>query len=1111
MSRHPADQKPPASHRYRVPTRANRRGPCRYSAFAAGLAFLVPLLLLTPVASATQSPSPAWQLASEVIPTNLSPGGTGELLLHVRNIGTGATDGSQVRVVDRLPAGVTATAAGDRLFEAEGVPPGSSYWSCTGTTVVTCINNPENLTAIAPGPELTAGHEGTAPFIGIEVTVAPDAAGTAVNTLEVAGGGAASVRRTEPTAIATTPAGFGFQGFEQQSLNGANSLDTQAGSHPYEMTTRFAQANRGRPGEGEVELSGEMKNLELTLPPGFVGNPTATPTCPRAAFDSGRRTNNEPSCKPDTRVGTIALAIANPYTIFELPVYNLEPPAGVAAQFGFAFTYKVGFINFSVRTGEGYAVKAVLSNAYQLNLLSSYLTLWGVPGEHGTGAPPVPLLRNPTSCGVPLATVMNANSWEEPANTISETIPWLGNSGNQLQITGCTSVKFTPTLEIHPTTSAASTPTGLNVDLRIPQNEQVGELAQADLRDAHVTLPAGITVSPSAANGREACTPTEIGLSGGARPNCPDASKLGEVEVFTPLLARPLTGAVYLAQQNANPFGSLIAIYIVAEGSGTLIKLAGHVELDATTGQLSVAFDENPQLPFSDLKLRFFQGPRAALVTPAQCGTYTPTAQLTGWNGTVLAPPVEGFSIDKDCTHAFSPALAAGSESNQAGAFAPFSATITRPDGDRTLGAISLTAPPGLLGMLSHVTLCAEPQATQGDCPPDSLIGRAAAVAGPGPNPVTVTGGQVFLTGPYHGAPFGLSILVPAVAGPFNLGDVTVRASIDIDPRTGQITIVSAPLPTILQGIPLDIRSVTVTADRSGFMFNPTSCDPLAVSATVSSVDGASAPLSTRFQAAGCASLPFKPAFTASTRGNGSRRNGAAFTVRVSTRQGPGANPAVPGEANIRRVEVQLPTVLPSRLSTLQKACTEAQFAANPAGCPAASAVGYATARTPVLPVPLTGPAYLVSHGGEAFPDLVVILQGDGVRIDLTGHTEITGGHTYSRFETVPDAPVESFELRLPEGPNSILGAFGNLCGRTTKTTVTRHLTRRVHGRVIHSTVRVKKIVAAPLQMPTTITAQNGAVIKQTTLIAATGCTAARSARTATGARKANRARRGPR
>ncbi len=246
--------------------------------------------------------------------------------------------------------------------------------------------------------------------------------------------------------------------------------------------------------------------------------------------------------------------------------------------------------------------------------------------------------------------------------------------------------------------------------------------------------------------------------------------------------------------------------------------------------------------------------------------------------------------------------------------------------------------------------------------------------------------------------------------------------------------------------------------------------------------------------------MTFKPSFTASTHGNGSRGNGAAFTVRVSSHQGPGSSGGAAPESNIRKVEVQLPTVLPSRLSTLQKACTEEQFAANPAGCPAASAVGYATARTPVLPVPLTGPAYLVSHGGEAFPDLVVILQGDGVTIQLTGHTEITKGHTYSRFETVPDAPVESFELRLPEGPNSILGAFGNLCGRTTRTTVTRHLTRRVHGRVIHTTVRVKKTVAAPLKMPTTITAQNGAVLKRTTLIAATGC-AARTGGTATAIR----------
>ncbi len=388
------------------------------------------------------------------------------------------------------------------------------------------------------------------------------------------------------------------------------------------------------------------------------------------------------------------------------------------------------------------------------------------------------------------------------------------------------------------------------------------------------------------------------------------------------------------------------------------------------------------------------------------------------------------------------------------------------------------------------------------------------APAGPGAEPVLVPQAgnpqdAVCLTGPYHGAPFRLSIVVPPEAGPFNLGPpVVVRSAIRVNPNTTQITITSDPFRTILKGIPLHVKTIDVTVDRGEFIFNPTGCNPLTLNATLVSAQNATAAISNHFQATDCASFPFHPKFTASTCGNGTRRNGAAFTVRVSTHQGPGSSGGAAPEANIRRVEVQLPTVLPSRLSTLQKASTEKQFAADPAGCPAASAVGYATARTPVLPVPLTGPAYLVSHGGEAFPDLVVILQGDGVRIDLTGHTEITKGHTYSRFETVPDAPVESFELRLPEGPYSILGAYGNLCGRTTKTTVTKHVTRRVHGRTIHTTVRVKKTVPAPLQMPTTITAQNGAVLKRTTLIAATGCTAARSARTATGGRNAPSLRR---
>ncbi len=535
----------------------------------------------------------------------------------------------------------------------------------------------------------------------------------------------------------------------------------------------------------------------------------------------------------------------------------------------------------------------------------------------------------------------------------------------------------------------------------------------------------------------------------------PPASKIGDVEVTTPLLEHPLEGSIYVAAQGDNPFGSLLAIYVTAAGDGVVLKLAGHVQADPATGQLTATFDENPQLPFSDLKLRFYEGPRAALITPPRCGNHVPGVKLTGWNGATVLPSVTPFPIISGCSSpGFSPSFVAGTTNNPAGSFAPFVTTVTLPDGDQPLGAISVKTPPGLLGMLSQVPLCTEAQAAQTACPAASLIGHVTAVAGPGPDPVTVSGGQVFLTGPYKGAPFGLLIVVPAVAGPFNLGNVAVRATINADPHTAQITITSDPLPTILQGIPLDVRAVNVTIDRSNFMFNPTSCAPLSSSATIASSEGASASLSSRFQAADCASLAFKPKFTVSTHAHASHTNGASLHVKVALTS---------GQANIAKVAVKLPVQLPSRLTTLRLACVAAVFDANPANCPAGSIVGTAKGLTPVLPVPVSGPAYLVSHGGEAFPDLVVVLQGDGVRLDLVGNTSITHGITSSTFASVPDAPVSSFELNFPTGPHSVLGP---------------NLPAKANG----------SFCSTKLVMPTTITAQNGAQVVQSTKIAVTGC-----------------------
>jgi hypothetical protein len=535
--------------------------------------------------------------------------------------------------------------------------------------------------------------------------------------------------------------------------------------------------------------------------------------------------------------------------------------------------------------------------------------------------------------------------------------------------------------------------------------------------------------------------------------------------------------------------------------SGTVVKLPGRVDLDQGTGQLTISFDQNPQLPFETLKIHMFDGPQAALSTPVACGSYATVATLDSWAqpeaDVALQSPFQvtsgpaGSPCPADAAHLpFAPSFTGGSAGTVAGSFSPFVFSLARADGEQDLSSLRFTAAPGQLADIAAVARCGDADAAAGSCPAGSQIGTVMVASGTGPEPVFLSG-KVFLTGPYKGAPFGEEVVVPAVAGPFNLGDVVVRGTVSIDPATSQVTVVSDPFPTMLQGIPVDIRRVEAHLDRPNLEFTPTSCDPTAVTGSLTSTQGTTVPFSSRFQVGNCGALRFQPSFSASTQGNGTfNHNGASFDVKVASGEGPGS-----GEANIRKVEVQLPKRLPARLTTLQKACTEAQFAVNPAGCPAASDVGIAVARTPILSSPLSGPAYLVSHGGQAFPDLVLILQGEGITLRVTGHTQIKNGITYSRFETVPDAPVSSFELNLPESPTSALAATESLCSNTRTVTVRKRVLVRRNGHTRRVTRSVRQLVSEPLAMPTKITAQNGAVLNQTTQIGVTGCAKAKPKR----------------
>ncbi|HWY18940.1 MAG TPA: hypothetical protein VNY27_09560 [Solirubrobacteraceae bacterium] len=920
---------------------------------------------------------------------------------------------------------------------------------------------------------------------------------------------------------------------------------TQAGGHPSGLTATLRLATE------EVEAAGgslvptqDPKDVVVNLPPGLLGNPTAVPRCPLSLLEEGK------ACPTDTQVGffTFARLGAAAQDRQLGPIVNVVPEAGQSAEFALETPNNVSVLLTAhvVRVGSGYGL-TVVSNAIPIvRLWEVETTFWGVPadpshdrlrgvrckpglgqpmcpsGEPSTpaGIAPVPFLTMPSDCAAgPEVASVRADSWEElgvyKEAPLPPTLP---------AATGCDLLSFNPAIEVQPDTLLADAPMGVGVNLQVPQVEEPEAKATPPLRNAVVTLPEGVSISPGIVDGIQACNRSgpeginftgpeseEVGLNGElqlAPGKCPDASIVGTAEAVTPLLSEPVKGHMYLARpacggpgeapcSEADALdGKLYRLYLELGGTGPLgntgvnIKVPGDVEANPATGQLTTKFLENPQFPFSELRIHLNGGPRAPLDTPAVCGPAVTTTDFTPWSapgitgeglvvaGTADATPSSFFQVT-GCpgSPGLSPGFVAGTVTPQAGQFSAFTLNLSRQDREQYVKGIQLHTPPGLIGMLSSVQLCDEPQANEGTCPQAARIGSTRVASGAGSHPFEISG-SVYLTKGYGGAPFGLSIVTNAVAGPFNLGLVVVRARIAVDPEDSTLTVTTDEtgphaIPQILDGVPLRLQRVTVNVDRPGFMFNPTNCRALRITAAISGNQNATANVSSPFAVGGCKSLAFKPVFAVSTSGKTSKVNGASLDAKVSYPAGSFGN-----QANIAYVKVELPKQLPSRLTTLQKACLAAVFEANPARCPAASVIGIVRTSTPVLPVPFSGPVYFVSHGGEAFPSLVAVLQGDGVRVDLTGTTFIDKhGVTSSTFKTVPDVPVNTFELYLPQGPYSALAANTNLCAAASK-----------------------------LKMPTEFVGQNGAVIKQSTQIQVTGCAGARTARKARRARKARHA-----
>jgi hypothetical protein len=1096
----------------------------------------------------------------------------GEIVLTAVNLGDANTntETQPVTISDVLPPGL-------HILAVEGaVDEGLEHFSQTSAPLECSLESSKNegvctYTGTPPAalgslnPLFPAGEypKFVPPYDLIRMRVAVNLAGAVsgeTNTAAITGGGAPTATTRRSLAVSATPPPFDVSTYEIRPEAEGGDFDTQAGSHPFQLTTTF-NINE----EFGAKPVGLVKDLRFKLPPGLIGNPQAVPQCSMAQFLANL---NQVECPTNTVVG-VARSTINLFngrhnlTPLVEAVYNLEPATGEPARFGFIVEREPVLLDTAVRTGDDYGVTVSATNITEVvEFLSSEVTFWGVPGNEAhnsargqqclraatltaegfTEVPecppssqhnPLPFLSLPTSCtGQPLQTTVEGDSWEH--NVLEP------NTASMVTLDGCNRLPFAPEIRVTPDGSAASSPMGVSIDVHVPQEGQLNPegLAQSNVKDIAVALPEGVAVNPAGGNGLQACNEGLAGYQGfkalGSIPGepiptftetlpnplqpglnfCPNASKIGTVEITSPLLpaGQHLKGFVYIATQNENPFGSLVALYLIAEDpiSGTVFKSVGETHL-TPSGQIIGIFKDNPQLAFEDAELHFFGGERSPLSSPSRCGAYTTDATFTPWSGNKAASAHSTFDITSGPNGSpcpvpslpFSPSLTGGTTNNNAGSFTPLTITIGREDGNQDMQSVQLHLPPGLTGLLSSVKLCPEAQANEGTCGPESLIGETTVSAGVGNDPVTVQGGRVYITEHYAGAPFGLSIVNPVKAGPFDLEHdtsnpaqqplcdcVVVREKLELDPHTLALTATTDPsglhvIPHLIDGIPVQIKKVNVIINRPGFTLNPTNCEHLALTSTISSDEGASAPVSVPFQATNCSVLKFAPKFTASTSGHTSKAQGASLHVSISYPKG-----SLGSQANIKSVKVDLPHALPSRLTTLQKACTAAQFAANPAGCPAASVVGHAKVSTPLLPVPLEGPAYFVSNGGEAFPNLIMVLQGYSITVDLVGDTFINkAGITSSTFKATPDQPFSTFELTLPEGKYSALAANTNLCAPGSKTkTVRKRVTVRRHGRTLHVTRRVKQLIPEKLLMPTRIVGQNGAVTTQNTQISVTSC-----------------------
>jgi hypothetical protein len=836
------------------------------------------------------------------------------------------------------------------------------------------------------------------------------------------------------------------------SFTGSNSIEgqfsRQAGAHSdLDTDIQLTQVPYGP--FGSLIPSGDPRDVRVELPPGMIGNPTAVPTCTPTQLIAGEN-GKLPLCPAETQIG-IARVNRGAGGIGEFPVFNMERPAELPALFALNFAGVVIYFEPTVRSSD-YGVTTVIPSISQgESIYGLGLELWAVPAAHshdaertdpnkfgpefpGKGvtskAPQLPFLTNPTSCpATATQTRGEVDSWQDPGVFVHAQFE-SDTDGNPFVWGGCGRVPFHPSATVLSGTHRAASPTGLEFEIRNAQVQDPNGIASAAVKKVVTTFPLGVTVSPSAVAGLGACAPAQIKVGSDAPATCPDSSKIGNVTIETPLLEESLEGEVILASQKDNPFGSTFAVYLVVKGPGVYLKLPGELNLDQQTGQLKTVFDDLPQLPFDEVSLDFRGGPTAPFVTPNTCGTYSTHTEITSWASPIPVVIDAPMLIDENCAGGggFSPTLQAGVANPVAGAQSPLTIRVRRQDGEQNLSRLEFTLPEGELASLKGVGLCPEAQTASGACPVSSQVGIATTAIGTGAFPLFVPqpGKEptaLYLAGPYKGAPYSLITKVPAQTGPFDFGNIVVRTAINVNPNTTQVIAKSDPLPQILEGVPISYRDVRIEVEKPDFTVNPTSCEQRAVTSTISSIAGGQAHPSVPFKVGDCASLKFKPKLALRLKGGTHRGDFPALTATLTTGR---------KEANLSRAVVRLPHSEFLEQGHIGTVCTRVQYAAK--ACPAASIYGYAKAYTPLLDRPLEGPVYLRSSN-HTLPDLVAELNGQ-FDVELAGRIDSKNGGIRNTFETVPDAPVSKFVLRLKAGKKSLLVNSRNLCKKPARANI---------------------------------------------------------------------------